>query len=93
MNKNVIGKIILQDKEKIIKMYDCDRIDILDIAEKYNIRAGTMCQKLRKWGVRIRKGDYVKHKSAVEVKVKRSKELQAKIDYNTKINNERIKFY
>ena len=93
MNKNIIGDRIKAEKDKIIEMYDYMGIDILDIAEEYNIRPDTMCVKLHRWGIKIRKGDYTRHRAVVKAKPKRSKELQEMIDYNTKVNNERIKFY
>ncbi len=92
MNKNIIGNRIKADKEKIIEMYDYYGIDILNIAEEYNILPGTMCKKLHDWGIKIRKGDYHrKVKTYKHEKIKISKELQAKRDYNTKVNNEKIK--
>ena len=93
MNKNIIGDRIKAEKDKIIEMYDYYGEDILVIADEYNILPQTMAKHLHYWGVKIRKGDYSKHKKVEVFKVKRSKELQAMIDYNTKINNGRIKFY
>jgi transposase-like protein len=93
MNKNIIGARIKADKEKIIEMYDYMGVDILDIAEEYNILPNTMCKKLHDWGVKIKRGDYTRKREKGKVKIKRSKELQEMIDYNTKVNDERIKFY
>ena len=93
MNKNIIGDRIKADKDKIIEMYSYFGMDIIELADEYNILPQTMAKHLHCWGEKIRKGDYSKHKKAEVFKVKRSKELQAMIDYNTKINNGRIKFY
>ena len=93
MNKNIIGDRIKAEKDKIIEMYSYFGMDIIELADEYNILPQTMAKHLHCWGVKIRKGDYKKHKKVEVFKVKRSKELQAMIDYNTKINNERIKFY
>ena len=37
MNKNIIGDRITADKDKIIEMYSYFGMDILDLAEEYNI--------------------------------------------------------
>jgi len=92
MNKNTIGNRIKADKDRIIEMYDYYGIDILDIAEEYNILVSTMCKKLHEWGVKIKKGDFTKVKAYQHEKIKVSKELQAMRDYNTKVNNEKIKY-
>ena len=93
MNKNIIGERIKADKDKIIEMYSYFGMDIIELADEYNILPGTMCIKLYVWGIKIRSGDWHKKKEVIKQKMKRSKELQAMIDYNTKINNGRIKFY
>ena len=93
MNKNVIGDRIKADKDKIIEMYDYYEEDILDLAEEYDILPGTMCIKLYAWGVKIRSGDWHKKREVIKQKMKISKELLEMRAYNTKINNERIKFY
>ena len=97
MNKNVIGKRILQDKEKIIARYKADD-DIQNMAEDYNVRGDTLCHKLHSWGIKIRKGDYQKQGKLDQTKkvkytLKKSPELLAKIKKNTEINNKYIKFY
>jgi len=92
MNKNIIGDRIKQDKEKIIEMYDYFGTDILDIAEEYTILPSTMCKHLHDWGVKIRKGDYTRERGTAKFVMKRSKELQEKMAYNTKVNNEKIKY-
>ena len=93
MNKNVIGDRIKVDKNKIIEMYDYYEEDILDLADEYDILPGTMCIKLYAWGVKIRSGDWHKRREVIKQKIKVSKELLEMRAYNTKINNERIKFY
>ena len=93
MNKNIIGDRIKADKDKIIEMYDYYEEDILDLADEYDILPGTMCIKLYAWGIKIRSGDWHKKREVIKQKMKISKELLAMRAYNTKINNERIKFY
>ena len=93
MNKNIIGDRIKADKDKIIEMYDYYEEDILDLADEYNVLPMTMCNKLHHWGVKIRSGDWHKKREVIKQKMKISKELLEMRAYNTKINNERIKFY
>ena len=93
MNKNIIGDRIKANKDKIIEMYSYFGMDILDLAEEYNILPGTMCIKLYAWGIKIRSGDWHKKREVIKQKMKVSKELLEMRAYNTKINNGRIKFY
>ena len=82
MNKNIIGDRIKADKDKIIEMYSYFGMDIIELADEYNILPQTMAKHLHCWGEKIRKGDYSKHKKVEVFKVKRSKELQARSKKN-----------
>ena len=93
MNKNIIGDRIKADKDKIIEMYSYFGMDIIELADEYNVLPMTMCNKLHHWGVKIRSGDYHKKREVIKQKMKISKELLAMRVYNTKINNGRVKFY
>ena len=93
MNKNIIGDRITADKDKIIEMYSYFGMDIIELADEYNVLPMTMCNKLHHWGVKIRSGDYHKKREVIKQKMKISKELLAMRVYNTKINNGRVKFY
>jgi len=95
VNKNVIGARLLSDQEKIIEMYKGE-VGISDIADEYNIMASTLRIKLRKWGVKVRRGDYKAKKKEEQVfvhfKHRISPELLAKIEENTRINDDKIQY-
>ena len=59
MGSKIIGARIQSDKVKIIEMYESG-VDITEIADKYNLKVNTLCQRLRRWGVKIRGGDWHK---------------------------------
>ena len=93
MNKNIIGARIRADKEKIIEQY-INGVDILILAKRYNVLSNTLCARMRKWGIKARRGDYkasdiLKEKKSGKAKV--SPELLEKRRINTLINNDRIK--
>ena len=82
-----------KNKESIIKKYNAG-IEIYILAGKFNIRVNTLCRRLKKWGAKIRKGDYRKKaKKNYNLCRKFSPELQAKMKENTRINNKHIKFF
>lgn len=91
MNKILIGKTIRADRAKIIKLYKSDT-DIADLAGRYNVTVNTMCQQLRKWGLKVRKGDYIiKKPQRKHFKRRFSQGLKVRMAYNTQVNNEHMK--
>ena len=87
MNRNLISARLLSDQAKIIEMYKSG-VDILELADEYNIMVNTLCQKLRKWGIKIRSGDWWKEsKKYKQLKQKFSPELLARMKENSRINN------
>ena len=92
MNKNLIGERIRADKDKIIKQY-VNGVDILILANRYNVLSNTLCARMHKWGIKVRSGDYKASDILKEEKCKMevSPELLAKRRINTLINNDRIK--
>ena len=86
MGSKIIGARIQSDKVKIIEMYESG-VDITEIADKYNLKVNTLCQRLRRWGVKIRGGDWHK-KEKYQLIQKFSPELLAKMKINTEINND-----
>ena len=77
------------DKNKcdIIRRYKANtKINIL--AGEFNITIDTLCRRLKKWGIKIRKGDF-KKKAQERIHFRRefSPELQAKMRENTRVNN------
>lgn len=85
------GVTVDQNKSKIIKSYK-GGIKIHILADEYNIEIDTLCRRLKKWGVKLRKGDF-KKKSQERIHFRRkfSPELQAKMRENTRVNNDYIK--
>lgn len=93
MSKNFTGARIKAEKDKIITMYQED-IHILDIAKEYGVIETTICRQLKKWGMSIKRKVYQRKKDKVnKFKRKFSPELQAKMEENTRINDEKIKFF
>lgn len=81
------GVVIDRDKGKIIKRYK-DGIKIHILAGEYNIKVDTLRRRFKKWGVKIRKGEYKRRIQKKEhPKRKFSLELQVKMRENTRINN------
>lgn len=79
-----------KNRDSIIEKYKVG-IEIQILAAEYNVVVDTLCRRLKKWGVKVRKGDF-KHKIR-ERKVFRRKfspELQAKMRKNTRVNNEHV---
>ena len=93
MSKNLTGARIKAEKDKIIKMYK-DDIPIPDIAREYGVVSTSLWRHLKNWGVLIKRKVYQRKKYKVNnFKRKFSSELQAKIEENTKINDQYIKFF
>jgi len=82
------------EKERIIKMYK-DNVGILNIAREYGVVETTICRRLKKWGIQVKRRAYYRRKKHKENKTKRefSPELLAKMKENTRINNQHIKFF
>jgi len=87
MGSKIIGARIQSDKVKIIAMYESG-VDITEIADKYNLKVNTLCQRLRRWGVKIRGGDWHKKEKDKRPEQKFSSELMAKMKENSRINND-----
>ncbi len=86
------GVVVNRDKGKIIKGYK-DGIEIHVLADEYNIEVDTLCRRLKKWGVKIRKGDYKRRIQKQErPKRKYSPELLAQRAINQKTNNKHIHY-
>lgn len=86
-----IGQRIQADQTKIIEMYKGGEIRAKDIAEKYNVSTHTIYDHLKRWGVKIERGAYVKRvKKHKHFKRRFSPELKAMMAYNTKVNDEHI---
>ena len=82
------------EKERIIKMYE-DNVGILNIAKEYGVVETTICRRLKKWGIQVKRKAYYRRRKNKENKPKGkfSPELLAKMKENTRINNQHIKFY
>ena len=85
------GVIVDRGKNKIIKRYK-NGILINTIARDYNVEIDTICRRLKKWGVKLRKGDF-KRKPKFVKHFKRvfSPGLKARMAENTRINNIHIR--
>ena len=93
MSKNLTGAKIKSEKDRIIVMYQKD-IPILDIAKEYGVVSTSLWRHLKIWGVPIKRKVYQKKKNKVSnFKRKFSPELLAKMEENTRINNQFIKFF
>ena len=57
------GILVDKDKDSIIKRYKRGVL-INIIAGKYNVGVDTIARRLRSWGVKVRKGDYHRDKTA-----------------------------
>lgn len=80
-----------KNKESLIKRYNAG-VGIQILAGELDVKPDTLCRRLKKWGVKIRRGDY-KKKAITKQYRKFSPELQAKIRENTRINNRYVKFF
>ena len=92
---NYLTNIIMKDeKDRIIKMYE-DNVGILNIAKEYGVVETTICRRLKKWGIQVKRKAYYRRKKNKEKKFKRefSPELIAKMKENTRINNKYIKVF
>lgn len=84
-----------KNKESIIKRYNAG-VEIHILAGEFNIKVNTLCRRLKKWGAKIRKGDYRKktRKNGRACR-KFSPELKAKMKYNAEVNrnSKRVKIF
>ena len=82
-----------KNKENIIKRYNAG-VEIQILAGEFDLKVNTLCRRLRKWGVKIRRGDYRKKaEKNCHLCRKFSPELQAKMKENTRINDKYIKVF
>jgi len=93
MNKNLTGAKIKVNKDKIIKMYQ-DNMRVTLIAKRYSMVESTIYMNLKKWGIPLKRGVWVKQaKPRKHWEREFSPELLAKRKENTRINNKYIKYY
>jgi len=92
MSINLTNVKIKDDKDRIIKMYE-DNVGILNIAKEYGVVETTICRRLKKWGIQVKRKAYYRRNKKKKSKREFSPELIAKIKENTRINNKYIKFY
>ena len=92
MNTKLIGRRIQADRAKITRKYQSFSFSLMDIAKIYGVTDRTIYNHLKSWGVEIDHNalqkEEEKHK---HFKRRFSQELKAKMAYNTKVNNKRIK--
>lgn len=94
-NKFIIAKYIDENKDSIIKKYG-ENMPISEIAELYGVTKSIIYLRLVKWGIKIKKFGTIKrrkNKKIIRQKRKFSPELQAKMEENTRINNQYIKVF
>jgi len=82
---NYLTNTIMKDEK--------DRIGILNIAKEYGVVETTICRRLKKWGIQVKRKAYYRRKKKKKSKREFSPELIAKMKENTRINNKYIKFY
>jgi hypothetical protein len=87
------GVKVDKGRKSIIKKYKIG-IGIQIIAAEYNIAVDTLCRRLKKWGVKIKKGDFKRkaNQKQEHFRMKISPELLAQRSINQKVNNEKIHF-
>ena len=90
MNRNLITIGLISGQAKIIAMYE-NGVDITEIAAEYNAKVNTICRRLRKWGIKIKDGDWYK-KGKYQLRREFSPKLLAKMKENSRINNEKIQY-
>jgi len=92
VNKNTIGAVILSDKAIIIKMYQ-DNMRVTAIAAKYGVVESTIYMHLKKWGIPLKRGIWIKQaKPMKHWKRKVSPELLARMKENSRINDKGIQY-
>jgi len=88
MNKNTIGAVILSDKALIIKMYQ-ENMRVTAIAAKYGVVESTIYAHLKKWGIPLKRGVWIKQaKPTKHWKRKVSPELLAQRGVNSCVNSD-----
>jgi len=88
MNKNTIGAVILSDKALIIKMYQ-ENMRVTAIAAKYGVVESTIYAHLKKWGIPLKRGVWIKQaKPRKHWKRKVSPELLAQRGVNSCVNSD-----
>ena len=92
MNKNQVGAVILSNKALIIKMYQ-ENMRVTAIAAKYGVVESTIYMHLKKWGIPLKRGVWIKQaRPKKHWKRKFSSELMAKFKENSRINDKGIKY-
>jgi len=91
MGSKLIGARIQSDRVKIIEMYN-GGVAVAGIADEYNVKVDTLCRRLLSWGIGIKSGDWHKKEKSKRFKQEFSPELKARMEENTRINNERIQY-
>jgi len=92
MSNYLTNTIMKVDKDRIIKMYK-DNVGILNIAKEYGVAETTICRRLKKWGIQVKRKAYYHRNKKKKSKREFSPELKARIKENTRINNKYIKFF
>lgn len=89
-NCQLKGIKVDEKRNYIIEKY-VSGIKIHILAEEFSIAVDTLCRKLKKWGIKIRKGDFKKKaRERGHFRRKFSPELKVKMNENTRINNNHI---
>ena len=94
MDNNQIKKMILENKENIIKLYREGK-SVWKIARILGVARSTIYIKLRLWNVRLKDNRYTHNGTHRKKEYKRefSKELLEKMKRNREINNQHIKHF
>ncbi len=95
MDKFAKQRYIDDNKDNIIAKYK-ENASITSIAKIYNVAYTTIYYRLVKWGVPIRKHGGARQrrkKPAKHYKRKYSPELLAKMAYNSKINEGKVRYF
>ena len=80
-------------EEQIIKMYK-DKIRIAEIAKEFGVSETAIQRLLHKMKIPVKRGNYRPRRSKYNMKKRVfSPELIAKMKENTRINNEKTKFF
>ena len=96
-NCQLKGVKVDENKNYITKKY-ISGTNIHILAKEFNVGTDTLCRRLKKWGVKIKKGDFKKKKTAVRQHWKRNfskKFLEARAirtqKYGDKVTHIKIK--
>ncbi len=91
MNSTQLKGIKLdKNRSYIINKY-VSGIEIHILAGEFNVAVDTLCRRLKKWGIKPRKGDFKKKQRIIKYSKRRfSPEFLANRKRNTEINNDKI---